>query len=111
VMPSAWRYGIFSTSPAYVPRFSGATPELGCRVKHGDGGVVAASARRLSLVSVWHRDSHGIWIEKEFVAVESQSTFRLVRSIGAVCVHLTGPQAGHEDMPIVNRSCTCWDRA
>src|SRR5439155_6797290 len=32
VMPSCWRYGIFSITPAKVPRVFSATPELGCRV-------------------------------------------------------------------------------
>ena len=77
------------------------TAGIGDDALHRGGRVVARPARGLAVVAVGNRDGEPVWIEKDLLAIEPETTFRRERSMRAVGINLARLEARDKGMPVV----------
>src|SRR6478736_3651742 len=85
--------GLGEGPPERLIAFPVVTIAIGDDALHRDRGVPARPDRSEAVVAVGNRDREPVWIEKDLLGIEPQSTFRRERSMRAVRVNLARLEA------------------
>lgn len=68
---------------------------------HRHGRIVTASLCRVARITVWNHDAAAIRIKQYLLTVKSQALGRIIRSLYAVRIDMSGPHVGNKHVPVM----------